>query len=175
MAYTNKDKLRFKFGVEEAEDALVAETRSDGQSRVVEVKLNWGDLPLVADNSVVVDYSYVFPVGAVFDSVEFIPYVDMDSAGDALTLNVGLTDADGGSTITDVDALVVDATQTELNAGGINVAGWVGTRVAGAPLEEKALLTWEVNTAAATAGSGLLRVQFSMPHPASDTLVWVKP
>lgn len=173
-SYNNADGLRIWFGAEEAREARVVETRSDGQSRVVEIRYDHSWLPAVATNSTVIDYGYILPEGAVISSVEILPYEDVDSAGDGATLNVGITDADGGSTLTDVDALVVAATQTEINAGGTNASGWVGNSVNGAALTEPCYLTWEVDTEAYTAGAGLIRVEFSMPFPTTDTLVWSK-
>ena len=174
-SYVNNDNLRIWFDTEEAREARVVESRSDGQSRVVEIRYDHSWLPAVASNSVVIDYGYVLPEGAVISSVEILPYEDADSAGDGATLNVGITDADGGSTLTDVDALVVAATQTEMNAGGVGVSSnWAGTSVNGAALTEACYLTWEVDSEAFTAGAGLIRVEFSMPFPTTDTLVWSK-
>lgn len=174
MAHTNKDGLRITFGTEEAVKGKVSESTSDGQSRVTEIRYDHSWLPTIAQNSVVIDYNYVLPAGAVIDAVEIIPYEDSDSADNNELLNVGIVDADGGTDILDVDALIAAANQSEINAGGTNVSGWVGTRVAGAPLQEAAYLTWEVDTSQPTAGAGLIRVSWSMPFPTTDTLVWSK-
>jgi hypothetical protein len=172
--WVNSDGLRVWFGTDEAKNAKVVESSSDGQSRVVEIRYDHSWVPTVAQNSQVIDYNYVLPAGAVISSVEILPYEDSASGGNAETINVGITDADGGSNITDVDALVVEATQAEFNAGGTNVTGWVGTRVNGTPLQEAAVLTWEINGEQPTAGAGLIRVEFSMPFPTTNTLVWSK-
>lgn len=66
------------------------------------------------------------------------------------------------------------ATQTELNAGGTNTAGWVGALV-GTVLSEAKLLSWDTAGADATAGKTVIRIQWSIPPKnAEDTLVWSK-
>jgi hypothetical protein len=170
----NNDGLRIWYAAEEARDAVVFESTSDGQSRVTEIRVDHSWLPLVAQNDEVASYDYRLPAGAVISKVEILPLEDFNSADDGELLNVGITDADGGTTIFDTDALVVAATQTELNAGGENTAGWVGTRVNGTPLEEDVFITWEVDVSQPTAGAALIRVYWQMPFPTTDTLVWSK-
>lgn len=174
MSWTNDDGLLVKFGVEESVKGKVSESRNEGQSRVTEIRYSSENMPAVADNSVVIDYGYVLPKGAMIESVEIVPYEDVASTSSDITLNVGIVDADGGTTILDVDALIVAATQTEINAGGVSASGWVGTRIYGTPLEEAAYLTWEVDNHAATDGRGMIRILWSVPQPDGDTLVWSK-
>jgi hypothetical protein len=167
--WTNNDGLIIKTGVDEAANSKIAEYNFYGGEHVLEIDMRYDNLPAVASNSVNVSDTFRIPAGVQINKVEVITYVDFDSAGDAMTLNVGLTDADGGTTIQDVDALVVAATQTELNTGGTNVTGWVGTAV-GTVLAEAALVTWEVDTAAATAGKGVIKIYYTVPQNVSDTL-----
>ncbi len=167
--WTNDDGLTIRIGVAEAEKGLIGEYRNDGPEHVVEVYLDWNELPAVASNSVNISTLNKLPANIQIEAVEIVTYTDFDSAGDAMTLNVGIADADGGSTVTDVDALVVAATQAELNTGGTNVTGWVGAAV-GTVIAESTYLTWEVDAAAATAGSGVLRVFYSVPKKTTDTL-----
>jgi hypothetical protein len=177
MPWTNEDGLTIKFGIEETEKARVTEvSTAGGMQRVVEIVVNSGDLPLVAENSVVIDDSYVIPVGAVITGIRIVKHETFVGVG--ATLNIGITDAfDGGTTLTDVDAVVVEATIAELNAGGENLAGWVGvTYTAATPLTEAVRLTWEVNTAEITAGEAMIYVSYQVPKDSDeDSLVWTKP
>jgi hypothetical protein len=178
MVWTNADGLRVKFGVEEAEKALVTEITSGDYKRTIEILVDPARLPAVADNSVLIDDSYVIPAGAQFTSVEILTS-DAFTAGTGI-LNVGITDADGGSALTDVDAFVVGATVAELNIGGVNLSGWIGdlvndgTTAGTTPLSKAGLLTWEVDTAAIVGGYATIRIQFSLPKAHGDTLVWTK-
>lgn len=173
MVWVNKDGLRVKFGIEEAEKARVTEVTGGSDTRVIEIVVDSNNLPAVADNSVIIDDSYVIPKGVVFQSVT-ITSSDAFTAGTG-TLNIGLTDADGGSNILDVDALVVAATVAELNAGGTNDSGWAGAGLFSLPLAEAAYLTWEVDTDPIVGGSATIRIEFSIPKTEADTLVWTKP
>lgn len=171
----NADGLNWKYGIEEGDPALVTEYRSNGPKRYVEVLLDAAFTPAVADNSVIIDQSYAIPKGAMIEHVEIQTTTDFTGSG---TLNVGITDQDGGTTIQDVDALVVAATIAEINTGGKDIAGWVGTRVnsagTGTALEESVYLTWEVDTAALVAGKATIRVFYAIPKVETDTLVWNK-
>lgn len=167
--WTNDDGLTIKSGVTEADNAKVAEVNYYGGEHVVEIDFRYENLPAVASNSVNISDSFRIPAGVQINKVEIITYTDFDSSGDSMTLNVGVTDADGGTTIQDVDGLVVAATQTEINAGGTNVAGWIGDDV-GTVYSEDVLLTWEVDSQAATAGKGVIRIFYTVPQAAADTL-----
>lgn len=165
----NEDGLVIRSGVDEAAPAVISEYRTDGPLRILEIEFNLENLPVDADGSVIASYGASIPAGAQIEYVEITTFVDVDSAGDAFILDVGLTDADGGSNVTDVDGLVDAATQTEMNTGGRNVAGWVGDDV-GTVIVEKAYVTWEVTVADATAGVGVIRVAYSMPDVTTDAL-----
>lgn len=179
MVWVNDDGLRVKFGIEEAEKALVTEITNGDYKRVIEIVVDPDRLPGTADNSVLIDDSYVIPAGAQFTSVEILTS-DAFTAGTG-TLNIGIVDADGGTNILDVDAFVVAATVAELNIGGVNLSGWVGdlvndgTTAGTVPLTEAGLLTWEVDTAAIVGGYATIRIAFSLPKESGDTLVWTKP
>lgn len=160
QTWTNDDSLLLKFGVEKTKTTITGHYRHDGPQNVIEIDVEYADLPAVADNSVVVDRNIVLPTGSVVEKVEIVTSTAFDSAGDAMTLNIGWIDLDETSNA-DVDAFVVAATQTELNDGGTSVAGWVGAEVLGSPTTTAKYLTWEVDTAAATAGAGVIRIYYS--------------
>ena len=161
MSWIN-DGLERKYGTEKTVPNVLGEYRTDGPKRMYEIKFSYTDLPTVAQNSVVIRDNLTLPEGVLVEAVEIVCYTDFDSAGDAMTLNVGWIDTDRTNGV-DVDAFVVAATQTELIAGGTNIAGWVGAEVNSTPTTSPKLLTWEVDTAAATAGEGAIRIYYSVP------------
>lgn len=164
--WTNADGLRLEFGTEKTLPAQMGEYRTEGPKRVLEIRFNFTDdgtnVPLDADGSVVISDKNVLPVGALVEAVEIHTAVDFDSAGDALILDMGLVDASDGTSNADPDALVDAATQTELNTGGTNVAGWVGVAVGAVALTAAKLVTWEVTVADATAGEAVFRIYYSV-------------
>lgn len=162
QTWTNADSLLLKYGLAKTETASLGHYRHDGPLNVIEVSLDYAQMPAVASNSVVIDPTVVLPTGSIVERVEMITATAFDSAGDAMTLNIGWVDLDGTSNA-DVDAFVVAATQTELNDGGTNIAGWVGAEVLGSPTTTAKYITWEVDVAAATAGDGVVRIYYSKP------------
>lgn len=160
--WTNSDGLYIEYGPTKTQPALLGEYRLDGPQRLAELKFDYTRMPTVAQNSVVIERDLVLPEGAIIEKVEIFTAVDFDSSGDTMTLNLGTVDTDGTSNAV-VDSLIVAATQTELNTGGTNVAGWVGTYVGGSPLTAPKLLTWEVDSQAATAGEASIRIYYSVP------------
>lgn len=171
--WTNEDGLRVKFGPSETEKARVTEVAGGSDKRVIEIAVDAEHLPAVADNSVIIDDSYVIPKGVVFESVTITSSKAFTAGGG--TLNVGITDRDGGSDVTDVDFFVAAATVAELNAGGTDDSGWIGSGPFGTPLTEPVYLTWEVDTAAIVGGSATIRIEMSIPKTNDDTLVPSKP
>jgi len=168
--WRNNDGLTIRTGTDEAKNANLYEYRSNGPRRFLGIDLNWANLPQVAENSVAIDYKERSPKGALIESgVIAKPSVPYASAGSAFLLNVGLADADNGTNILDVDALVVAATQTEVNAGGTDLAGWVGAAV-GTVVPEAAVVTWEVDGARPTAGTTEIRIFYSIPVDTTDRL-----
>lgn len=160
QTWTNADSLTLKFGVTKTEPALVGQYRHDGAKNLIEINLDYSRMPAVASNSVVFDRNLVLPIGSIVETVEIINSTAFASSGSAMTLNIGWIDLDETSNV-DVDAFVVAATQTELNDGGTNIAGWVGAEVLGSPTTTAKYLTWEVDAAAATAGVGVCRIYYS--------------
>lgn len=158
--WTNDDGLTLKFGTEKTDPMKVGIHHQVGPLNCAEITVDYSELPAVADNSVIIDRQFVLPIGSIVEKVEIITSTAFDSAGDAMTLNIGWIDLDETSN-TDVDAFVVAATQTELNDGGTSVAGWVGAEVLGSPTTTAKYLTWEVDAAAATAGEGVIRIYYS--------------
>jgi hypothetical protein len=158
--WTNADGLYLKFGTDKAALGRVGEHKYDGPRRCVEVKFDWTMLPLVADNSVVISDKIALPVGATIEDVVIVAHTDFTSGGSA-TLDVGTIDMDRTSNA-DPDSLVAAATPAEMSAAPADGAAYPGALVYGAKLTTAKLLTWEVNTAAFTAGEGVIRVFYSV-------------
>lgn len=161
MSWIN-DGLERKFGTERTAINPLGEYKFLGPQRIIAIDFSYTDLPAVASNSVIINDNLSLPKGAVVEKVEIFCPVDFDSSGDSMTLNVGWVDTDRTNGL-DVDALVVAATQAELITGGENVAGWVGAEVGGVPTTTVKILTWEVDSQAATAGKGSIRIFYSVP------------
>lgn len=163
MAWTNDDTLHIKYGPEKTVAGVAGEYVMDGSKRMIELRFDYSRLPTVAQNDEIVSDTVVIPAGAFIESVEIVaPFTAWASSGDTMTFCLGTIDADDRTSNLDTDDLIVDATQTEMNAGGTNVAGWVGDGV-GTAMSQNKLLTWEVNTAAATAGEAVIRIYYQMP------------
>lgn len=162
----NADGLVERYGTDQAKPAIAGEHTGDGELRVIELHLSARNAPAVASNSVVVSYHAIVPKGAFVKSVEIDGIVDFTGSG---TLNVGWVDADDFSSNADVNAFIEAATVAEINAGGSNVAGWVGTAVDEVMTVNRAI-TWEVDTAALADGAAVIRIKYLMPPKATDTL-----
>ena len=173
MVWTNDDGLRVKFGLDKAVHRNIGAYTNFGPVHQLEILVDHSELPAVADGQVILNDAFAIPAGALIEDVEvMVPTEAVDSAGDALTFCLGGIDQDRSSNA-DTDGFIVDATQAELNAGGENTAGWVGAYV-GTTLSTSKLLTWEVNAAAATAGTFTIRIRWSVPPKNEDTLAWSK-
>ena len=180
MPWINADGLPVLFGIEESVDRSIGEFGNIDSLRWVEIKLKFDDLPAVADNSVVLEYTYRLPALAVINSVE-IGRPTTDWVGAGATLNMGIINESGLTA--DVDYLIQEATIAELNLGGktrdgLADPGWGGGghfSDPAVPFTEQQLITVEVNTAAITAGEATIYVFWSVPNIQDDTLVYVKP
>ena len=162
MSWVNNDGLELKFGTAKAADKIIGEYHFDGPTHMVELAFDYTDLPVYTASDTLIRDNFTLPVGAYIESVEIQCSTDMDSSGDALTFDLGTIDTDRSSN-GDGNSLIDAATQTEMNTGGTNVAGWVGVLIGGAALTTAKLLTWNTDTATATAGKGKIRIQYSLP------------
>lgn len=156
------------YGTDKAIVTVGGEFNVDTSKKFVELKFDstrlLEDFPAeVADDAgeVILSQRYALPIGALIEGVEIVTYTDWDSAGDAFVFNLGTIDMDGTSN-GDHDSLIDAATQTEMNTGGLNIAGWVGALVNATPLTTAKLLTWEVNGAESTAGESIIRIFYSV-------------
>lgn len=177
MAWTNADGLIIRFGVEEAEFRNIGAYNMSGPVHWVEILVDHSELPAhdAADVTILND-KFAIPAGAFIEEVQILPPTEaFDSSNDDLIFNLGTVTQSDRSLSDDTPlGLVNAADQTELNAGGTNTAGWVGSQV-GTVLTESKLLSWQTTTATATAGKTVIRVKWSIPPKnAEDTLVWNK-
>lgn len=176
MTWLNEDDLMVKFGIEESTLRNIGAYCMYGPVHWVEILVDHSELPLNAESdTTILNDNFKIPAGAFIESVTVrVPDEAFDSSGDALTFDLGLVNADRSLSDDDPDALIVAATQAELNAGGTNTAGWVGVAV-GTVLSEAKLLSWDTAGADATAGTTVIRIEWSVPPKnAEDTLVWSK-
>lgn len=162
----NADGLLERYGTDQAKKTPIGEHTTDGELRVIEINLNASNAPATASNSVVASYHAIVPKYAFVKSVEIDGIVDFTGSG---TLNVGWVDASDFSSNADVNAFIEAATVSELNTGGENVAGWVGTAVDEVMTSNRAI-TWEVDTEALVAGAAVIRIKYLMPPKTTDTL-----
>lgn len=156
--WTNNDGLTLYYGTDKAAVEPVGEFRFNGPVRCTEIRFASTNLPVVADNQKIISDKYSFPKGANIERVEITSWKTF--VGSSSTLNVGTIDLDETSNAV-TNSLVDAATIAELNAGGTNVAGWVGSYVDNVPLTTAKYLTWEVDTAAITDGEGIVRVYWT--------------
>lgn len=173
--WVNDDGLVVKFGTTEAKDRVIGAINNEGEYQVLTLELDTDDtdnFPVDADGSVILNDNLQIPEGVLIESVEVVTYEDFDSAGDAFVFDIGVIDTDRSSNA-DPDALIDAATQSEMNTGGTNVAGWVGSAV-GAVTTKNLLLTWETTGADATAGHAVVRIKWTPQPPQGDTLIWSK-
>lgn len=175
--YKNNDGLVWRYGTDEAKDSNIGAYSYDGDLHYVEIMVKASETPAVADNSVLLDSVFALPKGAVLERVEKTSPTTT-FVGTGATLNIGLVDQSDGTSNADADAVVTEITLTELNAvGSANEAGWLGAAVNATPavgLANAKLITWEVNTAALTAGECVFRIFWRIPKVDEDTLVWDK-
>jgi len=173
MAWINKDGLEVKFGVEEATDANLTAYNVLGPVQEIELLLKYSEFPALATSGIISE-AFKLSSGSVIESVELVsPSTTFASALVTATLSVGIVDLDGASNAS-AAALVSAVTETELNTGGSNIAGWVGGAI-GYGLVRPSLVTWVVGTEVFTSGESILRIRWSAPKVDADTLAWVKP
>lgn len=112
----NQDGLNVKFGAHSADDAVTgAPTNMAGGQQILVVDFDYTRLPAAGAIYLYGDEPKCgIPVGAVLDSVDWQTDTAFDSTNDDFTLDVGICDRAG--TIIDDNAIVVAATQTEINA-----------------------------------------------------------
>jgi hypothetical protein len=174
MSWTNDDGLVIRFGEELAQHRNLGAYAGDGPVQWLEMLFKFGDdgFPLDADAASNVVNEYIaIPTGALIEEVEIVKPTTAFTGVNAL-LDVGVVDQLGVGTA-DPDGLIVAATLTELNAGGKNVAGWVGAYV-GAVTTFPCLITVRVDADDYDAGECTIRIKYSIPPKNEDTLAWAK-
>lgn len=164
MTWVNDDGLVVKTGVDEAASAKGGEWETDGDQRIVEFVLDWEDMPAfdAGTFSILNDGMRVPESGWRIEYVEHRVIEAWDSSGDALTLDVGLVDADDRTTEYDFDGIIEAATQAELNANTTpsrNEAAYVGG-VVGVDISNDVPLLFcvDIDGATATAGRSVVRI-----------------
>lgn len=170
--WNNSDGLFIRYGSDEAKPSRFGEYNFGTPHAVLEIDLFWSDLPAFgATDPVILARNVRIPFEKIYiEKVEIVTQVDWDSATDNFTLDIGLYDTDG-TTVYDANGLVDAITQAELNTGGTNVAGWVGSAVDTVISNTTPLLLQiNVDTAQPTAGHSLIRIYYTVVNHTADTL-----
>lgn len=171
--YTNQDGLTVRYGTDEAKKYVVSEYRTDGPKRLIEISIDYENLPASSSgDATVADTQAVLPSGALIELVELEVHTAFDDAsGDTATLNVGWVQAADESSNTDIDAFIAAATVAELAVGhkkdGTSPCDGAGR---GTKLTENKKIVFSVGTQAFTAGKGTVRIYYTIPNKATDTL-----
>jgi hypothetical protein len=164
--WTNSDGLYIRFGTKEAEKTKLGEygNYDPGSTHMVQLRLDWADYPAL---SKVLHRSCRLPGanGQTMLITKASVYVEepFDSAGDALTLTIGLDNQDG--TVFDADAIDNAIAQTAIDAVGDEV------QCDGSSIEvllnntQPLLLTVTPGGAVPTAGKGWVRVWYMLKNP----------
>lgn len=160
MGWYNSDGLYVKFGQEEGQSAVLGEVRTAGVNRELVLTL---DLTTLASTDTILDYTTYLPKDAFIESVTIETLVAPTSGGSA-TLSVGLYKSDTTTAIS-ATGLVAAATVASLSTAGTRAILTKGSTYAGATIGTTpgfpALLSAKYGTAAFTAGTVSIRVQWS--------------
>lgn len=160
MGWYNSDGLYVKFGQEEGQAAVLGEVRTAGVNRELVLTL---DLTTLASTDTILDYTTYLPKDAFIESVTIETLTNATSGGSA-TLSVGLYKSDTTTAIS-ATALVAAATVASLGNAGTCATLTLGSTYAGAKIGSTpgfpALLSAKYGTAAFTAGTVSIRVQWS--------------
>lgn len=178
--WINDDGLVVRFGTLRSEKAKVASYVSDGPRRYAEFLVQASDLPDSdtggAAVSEILSYDVRIPEGAYLEAVEIVPGTTWTGT-ETPVLSVGLTpsdELDPGDTGAETDWYIDAATIAELNAGGENVAGWLGSgdgTVTTFPSVVTVTVSTTINPGGFTAGDMAVRVRWSVPENFDDTLI----
>lgn len=173
-SWINDDGLSIDFGLDEARLGLVAEYRSDGPDRWIEVVID--DISAYnATDDYVISEKVFLPVGAIVTHVDVQPnYGTAFASSGSGTVSIGVIN-DDFTTGLDEDALLALASVAEMNAGG--EAAGNGVLVQGAALTVRKALTLSVDTGVYQTGSGSVLIHYQIPKKgqSNDTLIYTKP
>lgn len=168
MASLNADGLMVKYGTEQSAPSRGGEV-GHTLDRVTEVIVVGTEVPLTATTAsatnIALTHGIEIPNGAQIRKVEVVVETAFTSGGSAV-LNVGLVRADR-STELDFDGIIAALPVASMNAAGettslINGATYAGALV-GTILTNKGIVTLDYDTAAFTAGKGIVRIYWSLP------------
>jgi hypothetical protein len=168
MASLNADGLMVKYGNEQSAPSRGGEV-SALVDRVTEVIVVGTEVPLTAttasSTNIATNHGIEIPAGAQIAKVEFIVETAFTSGGSAV-LNVGLVRADR-STELDFDGIIAALPLANMNVAGETNSLRYGSSNAGALvggiLSNKGIVTLDYDTAAFTAGKGVVRITWRMP------------
>ncbi len=156
--WLNDDGLYIKFGATEAVPTKGGEILADGELHVHTIVIDFGDLLAFGNETILAD-NLIYPDGARMEKAEFV--VESVFAGATATLDLGIIEVDR-STAVDADGIDAVIDVVDLDAVG-DVIDCNGALIDTSPATG-GLYTATVGTADFTAGRGILRVYYYVPH-----------
>jgi hypothetical protein len=165
--WTNNDGLRIKLGTTEAEVGLGGELNKGGTFREFEFVVNLAGAG--ADPALIPRTDNIFfPKGFTISEVEVTN--EVAATGTGAVLNIGLVKQSDYSSALDADGVLKAAPRTDWDAAGETKTYIVGVSGAGdllgTPLTDAAVLTYDYDTAAFTAGRVKVVVRGYIQRPA---------
>lgn len=158
-SWRNADGLNVWFGPAEGTSGLGGEQCTVGDNRVQELVITLTDLTTSAQY---LDEHFELPKGAFIEQVELVVLTAATSGGSA-TLNVGLSQSDDSTTISDtaiVNALAVASLTAGSKFSLVKGTTGAGTSI-GTVLSVNGLFTAKAGTAVFTAGKVAVRVFYN--------------
>jgi hypothetical protein len=108
------------------------------------------------------DIQAQIPKGATIVAARFDVLTAFTSTSTTTDLQVGIADADGGSTLTDVDAIFTAANLTQTVIGAAGITSGSGASVGGTAMAEAVCITVTPNVDDLTAGRGRIEVDYKV-------------
>jgi hypothetical protein len=154
--WKNNDGLRVRFGTDQADAAREGSPCQSGSTKKMEIDIVYSDMAAFGLNQFVNKVpTAVMPAGMLLKSAVLTVVEPFDSAGDALTLDIGTANQDG--TVVDADGIDVAVAQASIDAIGETVT--CDGALIGTILASDQYLTLRANVATATAGKAKLLIE----------------
>lgn len=157
--WTNADGLEVRFGLDQAQRGMVGLINTNNHEQELRVLIDADEINALTKTVVGGSHNVMLPAGVIIQSAKLTVTEAFDSAGDALTLTIGMEKKDG----TEIDNDGIDAAiaQAAIDAIGDDIAcdgALIGTKLAA-----DGFFSVTVAGAAATAGKAELIVKFIRP------------
>ncbi len=157
MVWNNSDGLQIRFGNETSAPARVGSPSTMGNTKELHVKIVGTELALAS--AVVGTYpNHALPDNAFIESALFIVTTAFDSAADGASLNLGMVQADDGTTAIDVDG--IDVAITEANMDSVDKEVVTDGALIGTTITEPAMIVADADGELFTSGEGHLIIKY---------------